>query len=98
MRNEDSGEHKRNAAYETPEDGLGKIVVRRCTFGGTDTVACGRTDPDHRTDCEDQSEYRKDQIQGSKSICTAFVRDKKGICQNVDGDTDHSGNTLGNVF
>lgn len=47
MRNEDSGEHKRNAAYETPEDGLGKIVVRRCAFGGTDTVACGRTDPDH---------------------------------------------------
>ena len=98
MRNEDSGEHKRNAAYETPEDRLGKIVVRRWTFGCADIVSCGGADTDHRTDCEDQTEHRQDQIQGSKSICTAFVRDKKGICQNVDGDTDHSGNTLGNVF
>ena len=94
MRNKNTCQHKRNAAYQTPEDGLGKIIIGRCAFCGTDIVSGGGANPDHRSDREDQSEYRKDQIQDSKSVCATFVRDKKGICQNVDGDTDHSGNTL----
>ena len=55
------------------------------------------TNPDHSPNRIDQSINRQDQIENCQSVSTGIYRYKESICQNINRNPDHSGNTLGYI-
>lgn len=58
------------------------------------SIPRSRTDLDQRTDCIHHTIDRKNQVQNRQTVGSGIDRDKISIRQNIDRDTDHSGDDL----
>jgi len=96
--NKNSKQDERNADQYTPGNCLCKIVIRFFAFCFADAISGRGADTDHRTNCIDETIHGQDQIQDCQSVCPGINGDKKSVCQNIDGNTDHARNTLECIF
>ena len=97
VRNEDSDQHKWNCSQYAPGYWLYEIMFCIFSFCPAYGIPGSGTNPDHSPNRIDQSINRQDQIENCQSVSTGIYRYKESICQNINRNPDHSGNTLGYI-